>query len=260
MKENFLSIFKCFCDLCVTRMVRLRLKGILVCYRINRRFVCICRMIRRLRFWLELSPSNRTPITSPSTSSTRLHSASAASLSESQSASVLTSGGENKQTEDPRAIGSNSVTAIETKPKEGKGSSLLQSTSATTHSSSDSGISSGLTSGASNQEIVREDQLTCASAAADAISGTSNQRKITATISQPLVPNTGKDVASSSSGAENELAHSYQGSSASTTAVFWKPEFPLLPASRGFCLSMQKTLPQFTKVLESHGISQQSSC
>ena len=27
---NFLSICKCFCDLCVTRMVRLRLKGILV--------------------------------------------------------------------------------------------------------------------------------------------------------------------------------------------------------------------------------------
>ena len=234
-KEHILSI----CSLCLFSLS----------------LIAICRMIRRLRFWLELSPSNKTPITSPSTSSTRLHSASAASLS--QSASVLTSGGENKQTEVLKAIGSNSVT--ETKPKEGKDSSLLQSTSVTTHSSSDSGISSGRSSGASNQEIVREDRLTCESAAADAICGTSNL-SATATISQPLFPNRGRDVASSSSGAGNELAHSYQGASASTTAVFWKPEFPLLPASRGFCLSVQKTLPQFTKVLESHGISEQSSC
>ena len=47
--------------------------------------------------------------------------------------------------------------------------------------------------------------------------------------------------------------------STSTTAVFWEPEFPLLPASRGFRLSMQKTLPQFTKVLQSCGIRQHTT-
>ena len=187
-------------------------------------FSAICRMIRRLWFWLELSPSNKTPITSPSTSSTRLHSASASASaapltpSESQSASVLASSKENKQTEDLKAIGSSSAAVLETKSTEGKGSSLLQSDSVTDQSSCDSGISSDLTSGASSQKIARED-------AADVVSGASNQS--TAAIAHPLFPNTGNDAVSSSSEVNNQLTHSSQGAPASTTAVFWKPEFPV---------------------------------
>lgn len=33
------------------------------------------------------------------------------------------------------------------------------------------------------------------------------------------------------------------------------PEFPLIPASKGFCITLRKTLKQFKSILESVGVS-----
>ena len=33
------------------------------------------------------------------------------------------------------------------------------------------------------------------------------------------------------------------------------PEFPLIPASKGFCITLRKTLKQFNSILESVGVS-----
>ena len=137
-------------------------------------------MIKRLHYWLDLSATSVSPITSPSTSATRLS-----------------------------TVGSGCGQEVSDGTKDAQTAECSTALSDSTAAHSDE----------SNKA-----SKTAATAACYEIGA-----------SAPVSPG---------------------ASSATTTAVFWKPEFPLLPGSRGFCLSMQKTLPQFSKFLESHGITQ----
>ena len=142
-------------------------------------------MIKRLHYWLDLSATSVSPITSPSTSATRL------STIGSGCGQEVSDGTKDAQTTECSTTLSDATAA----------------------------------SGAAGSDESYKASKTAATAAC-------HEMDASAPVSPP------------------------GASSATTTAVFWKPEFPLLPGSRGFCLSMQKTLPQFSKFLESHGITQ----
>ena len=206
-------------------------------------------MIRRLFYWLELSASNISPITSPTVSATQLATAAQPCVNQSKGEHVSDEIAPVSSKSEPSLVSEEHKEA-----EDSKGASALPSSGATSHAS-DSGIASDLTSvssssahevtGAANKDV--QDTSTAISAAGPDASNKTSQDASTSS-----VQGTSAQGSEASAATPVPLPHS----ASSITAVFWKPEFPLLPGSRGFCLSMQKILPQLTKVLESHGINQ----
>ncbi len=222
-----------------------------------------CRLIRRLGYWLELSlnQSGASPITSPS----------ATQLGASTSAAPAPSSGPDQTAAPaPPAAGQSETEADSTSGVSHPGGSVLKSLLNAEDTATPGAGAAGschsdsvlLASGGESES--RDGKTSRDSGFASRAASTASQD--TTNLATTSAPSAVANEIQSSSGAETHVTFSANesGAGAGMSATcfpaapgpaLWRPEFPLLPASRGFCLSMQKTLPNFSAVLRRHGIS-----